>query len=45
MEAGPRHERSKDHVDENEDYSVFGERVLPPVCTAQAARGVRFAGP
>jgi len=44
METGPDYERSKNQVYENETPGVFGQRVLPSLPAAQAARSVRSDG-
>ena len=44
METGPDYERSQNHVYENGTPRVFGQRVLPSLPSAQAARGVRSDG-
>ena len=44
METGPDYERSINHVYGNGTPGVFGQRVLPSLRSAQAARAVRSDG-
>ena len=44
MEARTYYEWSQYHKYENGAYSIYGQRVLPSVCTSESARSFRFAG-